>query len=384
MNTDWYEGREQTFLKHLVLKRYLQIVAIKIGMAYQEFVYVDGFSGPWESRSPDLSDTSFMIAIDILKDVREVIGASGRRCRIRCLFIEKDPKAFAKLKAATSSVSRIKVETKCGEFEQLVPDVLDFLGPSFGFIFIDPTSWQGIGLKKISPVLKARGEVLINFMFDFIQRFLDVPNPRISSQMDELMGGEDWYDDFQTRLAQGWGREEAIVEVYKDRVKKIGGFKFVSYIRVMKPTSDRSYFYLVYGTDKLIGIQEFSKIEQKFVTEQEDTRTKAKDRHKEDRTHTMGLFGAGELPKSQSWYADDRDRALKHAETYIPEQIKLRSPLTFGELLGELLEWSFIWETDVQSLVKGRLNSGEIRIDPPLRPRERKVKAHHQLRWTGA
>ena len=40
---DNYRGREQTFIKHIILERYLERVARNILWSYQEFVFNDGF-----------------------------------------------------------------------------------------------------------------------------------------------------------------------------------------------------------------------------------------------------------------------------------------------------------------------------------------------------
>lgn len=53
-----YRGREQTYLKHFFLERYLERVAYKVGSFAQEFVYVDGFSGPWRTEDPGFEDSS--------------------------------------------------------------------------------------------------------------------------------------------------------------------------------------------------------------------------------------------------------------------------------------------------------------------------------------
>ena len=66
---DYYRGREQTYLKHFFLERYLERVAYNIGSFVDEFVYVDGFSGPWKSEAESLEDTSFIIAIQKLRQV---------------------------------------------------------------------------------------------------------------------------------------------------------------------------------------------------------------------------------------------------------------------------------------------------------------------------
>ncbi len=58
-----YKGREQTYIKHLVLRRYLQKLAYKKGWHGGTINYVDGFAGPWQQASEELKDTSPFIAI---------------------------------------------------------------------------------------------------------------------------------------------------------------------------------------------------------------------------------------------------------------------------------------------------------------------------------
>ena len=55
-----YKGKEQTYLKHLVLENYLERLSwiIGFGSDYGKICYVDGFSGPWKSGSEDYADTS--------------------------------------------------------------------------------------------------------------------------------------------------------------------------------------------------------------------------------------------------------------------------------------------------------------------------------------
>jgi len=95
---DPYRQREQTYLKHFFLERYLERVGFNICSFKKDFVYVDGFSGPWKSRDEEFEDTSFMIAIRELRKVREGITLQGGRPPIiRCVFVEKEAKAFREL-----------------------------------------------------------------------------------------------------------------------------------------------------------------------------------------------------------------------------------------------------------------------------------------------
>src|SRR5438128_2625334 len=95
--TGAYSGREQTEAKHFILRRYLQALAFKI-LTVQDITYVDGFSGPWETKADDFSDSSFMIALSVLRDAQtQILNRTGVRQRIRCFLSENNAEAFAQL-----------------------------------------------------------------------------------------------------------------------------------------------------------------------------------------------------------------------------------------------------------------------------------------------
>ena len=68
--SDPYSGREQTKAKHFILKHYLEALAFKV-LTFSDITYVDGFSGPWETKTEDFADSSFMIAIRVLQDAQK-------------------------------------------------------------------------------------------------------------------------------------------------------------------------------------------------------------------------------------------------------------------------------------------------------------------------
>src|SRR5665213_2246368 len=61
-----YAGREQSYVKHVFLERYLERLAHKIASSHPHIVYVDGFAGPWQSANEKFEDTSFGIALSAL------------------------------------------------------------------------------------------------------------------------------------------------------------------------------------------------------------------------------------------------------------------------------------------------------------------------------
>ena len=120
-NVAYYKGREQTYLKHFFLEKYLERVAYVIGFSHPEFVYVDGFSEPWKSENEAFEDTSFIIAINVLRRVRDGLAKKGKEPRIRCLFVEKDPQAFTALESAVQNVADLEITPLNGDFEALYP-----------------------------------------------------------------------------------------------------------------------------------------------------------------------------------------------------------------------------------------------------------------------
>ncbi len=102
----YYQKKEQTYLKHFFLERYLETVAFHIGHSHGAFAYVDCFSGPWRSDDEELADTSIRIALDRLNYVREGLAACARIATIQAIFIEKDREPFNALKRALTTQPR--------------------------------------------------------------------------------------------------------------------------------------------------------------------------------------------------------------------------------------------------------------------------------------
>jgi three-Cys-motif partner protein len=240
-----YKGKEQTYLKHFFLERYLEAVAFHIGYAYQEFVYVDCFSGPWQAADEELADTSIRIALDKLNYVRKGLAAQQRYPNIRAIFVEKDPTAFRTLQAALDQHRGATQTTALpGTFEDNISAILHEVGKAFAFFFIDPKGWSGFAMEHITPVLQHQpGEVMVNFMYDFINRFINFPDTANERSLDRFFGTGTWRDIRNTS-----DREAASLECYKEQIRKVGGYTYITSTRILKPRSDRAFFHLVYAT----------------------------------------------------------------------------------------------------------------------------------------
>src|SRR5690242_11781761 len=103
-----YLNREQTAVKHFVLSRYLA-GATRILARSNHVAFIDCCSGPWNASKPDFSDTSFGIAIAQVRETRNTLAEEGRECHIRCLFIEKNPRAYSQLESYANHVQDVPV-----------------------------------------------------------------------------------------------------------------------------------------------------------------------------------------------------------------------------------------------------------------------------------
>src|SRR5712675_2109637 len=79
---DAYRGREQTYIKHTLLTKYLDRLGHKVGSQWDSINYVDCFAGPWQSAEPDYRDTSFGIAFHVLSKCQENLSLIGKKLRL--------------------------------------------------------------------------------------------------------------------------------------------------------------------------------------------------------------------------------------------------------------------------------------------------------------
>jgi three-Cys-motif partner protein len=358
-----YEGREQTQAKHNILKRYLQALTFKLmEIDQRELTYVDGFSGPWGAKTQDFSDTSFKIAITVLQDAFSRYSTKEKPRTFRCIFVEKSNSAYKKLKEAVEPYNkpeeRFHVTALHGEFEAMAPTIKAQLGRSFALIFIDPTGWTGFSFDKIGPLLAHRpGEVLVNFMYDFVNRASSMADPKTIASLDPILGGPGWQHRLDPYLPTGHGVEQ----LFRDELRKSGGFKWVVSTPIDRPTSDRELFYIVYGTRSDVGLKTFRDIEYKALKAYETERSQAKQTKRVDRTKQPGLFD--HLPEDREQSLDAYvEKEVEYAKDWIIETLRQSvQPSRFGDLCLEVIEIFRLRETNVKDICVDLGRKGVIR-----------------------
>ncbi|MGY4412758.1 three-Cys-motif partner protein [Bradyrhizobium sp. LB7.1] len=197
VSIDDYKGREQSYVKHVLLEQYLEALVHKTASAYPQIVYIDGFAGPWQSANENHEDTSFGIALRALRRAKASWRAIGRDVKMTAILVERSPTAFKELEQLPPKFPDIEIIPLKGDFISLIQTILSKIpGGAFSFFLLDPKGWR-IRLKAIQPLLsRPNSEVLFNFMFEFINRAASIDDPLVIAGLDELFISSSWRSAF--------------------------------------------------------------------------------------------------------------------------------------------------------------------------------------------
>ncbi|WP_297490372.1 three-Cys-motif partner protein TcmP [Acidocella sp.] len=256
-----YAGREQAYVKHYFLDSYLQSLVFKVASSYDHIVYVDGFSGPWQSGGENFNDTSFGIALNVLRSAKKKWRQinPNRTIRVTAHLVEKSKASFSELNKIPPKYPDIEVIPHRGDFVALAEELANSISKdAFAFLFIDPKGWK-IDMQGISKLLGLPNcEVVFNFMFDFINRAASMKDPALVKSLDKLITAEEWREKLIAAVGEEKpNRGPILVDAFSTTLANVGGYKFAAAIPVLRPLKDRPLYYLVYATRKPPGIEVF-------------------------------------------------------------------------------------------------------------------------------
>jgi three-Cys-motif partner protein len=381
-----YRGREQAYVKHTLLARYLERFGHKVGSAWSVINYVDCFAGPWQSSQSDYSDTSFGIAVQQLRKARRNLGLmpNSRSLTLRFCFVEADADSFQKLAAFSRANNALGCEIipLQGQFHENLGRIKEFLatggGTAFRFLLVDPKGWTGFALNRIAPLVNARSaEVLINLMTSFIRRFVTLEEQR--SKFEELFGDAAVADE--AAELEGKDRERFLVRRYAELLKHKAQFKFVSAAAVLRAAEDDVHYYLVFGTNSPHGIVVFKEAERVAFETGESARDEAKSRKRTDKSgqSELDIFGAGLVPPSP--YATElRKRYLEEAKVRLRDNLPPGGSMPYDDLLGLILETPLVWEDDLERWLLEARSAGQIEIPTLVGQKRLKVDGGYTIK----
>lgn len=292
-----YMGREQAYVKHHFLADYVERLVFKVASAYKDVVYIDGFSGPWKDQGQSFEDTSFGIALEALRKAKaEWKRIKGIDVTMTALLVERDPDAYRRLQDVVDLYPDIEIKTFPGEFVPMIGKLIEAIPPrAFTFVLIDPKGWK-IDMEAVAPLIRRPNtEVVLNFMFDFINRFATMQHPGIQAGLDALLPGTDWrkrMEDLDVDPAERGAnpRKDILVAAISDVIGRLGGYQYVMETPVLYPTKDRTFYSLIYATRKDIGIEVFRECQHDALKAQDLVRDQLKSSKRAEATMMDDLF----------------------------------------------------------------------------------------------
>lgn len=364
-----YEGREPAFIKHKLLESYLEKLFLIVGMGAGrggpvELCYVDCFAGPWGDESDDMEATSIAISLHTLDTCRQALSERGVSAKIRALYIEENPKAFERLSAYLENKTPRGIQAKGlkGDFVALRDEILQWAGgKAFVFFFIDPQGWKEVGIETLRVLLqRPRSEFLINFMYDFVNRTMSMPEWQ--QDMTALLG--------ETINLNGMApkqREQSILKTYRKNLKlclpqnKPPYQPRAAYVRVLDRNKERPKYHLVYVTSHPKGIIEFMKISEDVDLVQKQVRAEKKGAEREQRTGTADMFGDKSLIDESAGHASGED-----VDRFWLDYLKAGTRRVGGTEFADILEDKDWFPGDLQGSLVRLIKAGSVRnLDAP-------------------
>jgi three-Cys-motif partner protein len=251
---------DHTAAKHALLRRYLGgwFPILTRGGFNRRVIYLDGFAGPgiYDQGEPG----SPLIALDTL--VHHAAFQALSSTEFLFLFVEERSDRAQLLEdevqkfwAALPSgqPSNVKVVIYNQSFKDVATDLAyslreqkKQLAPTFAFV--DPFGWSGVPLEVIADLLSFdRCEVLFNFMYDSINRFVADTRPGVARHFADLFGTAEEEHAQAGKLA-GEERKEFLRELYIRQLREVADFDYVRSFELVDGDRGRTAYYLMYGT----------------------------------------------------------------------------------------------------------------------------------------
>jgi three-Cys-motif partner protein len=372
-----YHGREQSYLKHLVLKEYLGQWAHKLGSTAKDrgstrLWYVDTFAGPWNQRHPELRDTSFAIGLHELEAAARTWQGRGCKVEVSAIFVEKDKCAFAELRqyldAQNSTISTYAFQ---GEFGDHASKIAGMLGREPAFVFVDPLGWKGAAMRYIEPLSKqGPRDIMVNVMFDHLNRQKDRLVEHVREQMRDFFGLD--ASDLQPGLD-----EDELFKLYRTQLKLKCGLQYAADLVVPHPTMERTKFHLVVGGKSKAVLEVFREVERRVIgSAAAEIRDEAARRAEEAATGQLSLLAAPASTDHKYQLLHGRDS--EYARHDIESLLATKGELEFDRIWPEILENRHLTVTDLKSVL-WKMSQAKTVVVRNATARERSIKAEHVI-----
>lgn len=358
-----YEGREQAYIKHELLKAYLEKLFLIVGMSssklgIREICYVDCCAGPWETDSENLTDTSIGVSLRILDKCRKDLDKRGVKLRFRALYVEKEDQPFARLEKfiKEKTPSGIDAQARHGDFVALREQILQWCGnEAFAFIFVDPKGWKDVSVSVLRPFLqRPKSEFLINFMYDFVSRTASMADWK--AEIATLLG-----ESVAVGNLHGAEREKFLVDTYRKNLKAELQSSATypprsAHVRVLDRQRERPKYHLVYLTSHPRGIVELMEISEGVDQIQKQVRAFTKQAARIRKTRQEELFDESEIVDPDAGHVD-----IAEVERFWMGYLSSGEKRIGVEGFADMLEQTDWFPADFQRALLNLIGAGKVR-----------------------
>ncbi len=237
---------EQTQIKHQVLGAYSKVWISKLGFRSNTLFFdCHGGCGAYIKDDGSISYGSSIL----VKNIADSINLK-RQTKTGVYYCEKDTgvfENFIKVKADCN----VKINTYNKPFEEVITDskVIKYYKNYPTLFFVDPFGFN-FDINILSGLMGSFGnEIIINFMFDFINRFVSVP--AMEESYNKFFGSDKWK---AAEIKSDKEREDYLVNLFKEKVRDITKAKYVFAYKICYPNKNQTYYYLIHATNHIDGI----------------------------------------------------------------------------------------------------------------------------------
>ncbi len=258
---------QHTKAKHELLRRYLGAwFPILASSGWNRRVlFLDGFAGPGVYADGEPGSPLIALSTLVSHSAFERLTAT----EFAFLFVEADAARFASLKLELERFwatlpggqpPNVRVHLFNEEFAAVAEEIVGHtreqkmrLAPTLAFI--DPFGWSGVPLGLIAELLSfEKCEVLFNFMFDSVNRFVADERPGVARHFAELFGTDEAEHQAAASLS-GEERKNFLRDLYMRQLHDVGGFTYVRSFELMDVERGRTAYFLMFGTRHHKGLE---------------------------------------------------------------------------------------------------------------------------------
>lgn len=241
-----------TKAKHILLQEYLKAWFGIMAQTHPQICYVDGFAGPGIYLDGEIG--SPLIALNTAYTHKLL----PRFKQIYMVFIENQKERAQQLKESCAKKfpklpPNIHYDIRNGSFSDTFSDIFCGTKSVPSLVFIDPFGVSGIPFTIIKRILQQPScEVLINFMYDTVNRFATVHK----RHLNEMFGCEDW--KMLLTIADTGERKRFLSDLYFSQLRTAASAKYVRSLEICD-ASNRTKYFLFFATNRIEGLREMKR-----------------------------------------------------------------------------------------------------------------------------